>query len=47
MDQAFELTRAAAREACRDLLAREGVVATGVGYKVTGGRRTATPAIIC
>ncbi len=47
MDQAFETTRAAARAACRDLLARDGVVATGVGYKVTGGRRTDTPAVIC
>lgn len=47
MDQAFEATRAAAREASRELLARGGVVATGVGYKVTGGRRTETPAIVC
>jgi len=29
------------------LLARENVIATGVGYKVTDGRRTPTPAIIC
>jgi hypothetical protein len=47
MDQALEATRAAVRESCRDLLARQGVVAAGVGYKVTGGRRTETPAIIC
>lgn len=47
MDQALEMTRAAAREARGELLARAGVVAAGVGYKVTGGRRTATPAIIC
>jgi hypothetical protein len=47
MDQAFEATRTAARASCTDLLARAGVVAAGVGYKTTGGRRTETPAIVC
>ncbi len=47
MDQAIETARAAVRGARSGLLARDGVVATGVGFKVTAGRRTETPAIIC
>jgi len=35
------------REASPGLLARENVIATGVGYKVTDGHRTPTPAIVC
>lgn len=34
-------------KASADLLSRENVIATGVGYKVTGARRSSTPAIIC
>ena len=47
MNHTLEPTRAALRASSRDLLARANVVATGVGYKVTGGRQTDTPAIVC
>jgi hypothetical protein len=35
------------QESRRKLHARANVVATGIGYKVTGGQRTATTAIVC
>lgn len=47
MAESMEATRSAIREVSRELLARRNVVATGVGYKVTGGKRTQAPCIIC
>jgi hypothetical protein len=47
MNHGLSATRTALRAASRDLLTRANVVATGVGYKVTGGQRTETPAIVC
>ncbi len=47
MDEQLERARAALRTSAGELLARDGVVATGIGYKVTGGRRTDIPSVIC
>jgi hypothetical protein len=47
MAESIEATRYALRQVSRELLARANVVATGVGYKVTGGKRTLAPCIIC
>jgi len=47
MAESIEATRYALRQVSRELLARRNVVATGVGYKVTGGKRTQSPSIIC
>jgi len=46
---AEELTncRNALKTASSGLLAHQNVVATGVGYKTTGGDKTSTPSIIC
>jgi hypothetical protein len=43
----FEAVRSALREASADLLDRANVVATGVGYKLTGGASTGTLSIVC
>lgn len=47
MAEAIDAARSAIREASGELLARRNVVATGVGYKVTGGKRTQAPCIVC
>ena len=47
MAESIAAIRNILREASPGLLARENVIATGVGYKVTDGRRTPTPAIVC
>jgi hypothetical protein len=47
MAESIEATRSALREVSRELLARRNVVATGVGYKVTGGKRTQAMSIVC
>ncbi|MCK4621630.1 MAG: hypothetical protein KAT62_05370 [Desulfuromonadales bacterium] len=47
MSNNIESVRAALKERSQDLLARSNVVATGVGYKFTGGKRTDTPCIVC
>jgi hypothetical protein len=47
MDEAIATARTLLQKHSRDLLSRANVVATGVGYKVTGGERTGTPSIIC
>ncbi len=47
MAESIAAIRNILQKASPDLLARENVIATGVGYKVTDGRRTPTPAIIC
>lgn len=47
MAESITAIRNILQKAAPDLLARENVIATGVGYKVTDGRRTPTPAIIC
>ena len=43
----IEAVRDALRASREELLARPNVVATGVGFKVTAGERTAEPAIVC
>jgi hypothetical protein len=47
MAEAIDAARSAIREASGELLARRNVVATGIGYKVTGGKRTQAPCIVC
>lgn len=47
MAESLEPTRSALREESPGLLARRNVVATGAGYKVTGGKRTQAPCIVC
>jgi len=47
MNEAFDTARTLLQKHSRDLLSRANVVATGIGYKVTGGERTGTPGIIC
>ena len=47
MAESLEATRSALREESRGLLARRNVVATGAGYKMTAGRRTQMPCIVC
>jgi len=47
MAESIEATRYALKQVSRELLARRNVVATGVGYKVTGGKRTQSPCIVC
>jgi hypothetical protein len=47
MAESIETARTALREASRELLARQNVLATGAGYKVTGGKRTQVPCVVC
>lgn len=47
MAESIETVRYALREASGELLARRNVLATGAGYKVTGGRRTPVPCVVC
>ncbi len=47
MSEVIESVRVALREGSQGLLARSNVVATGVGYKVTDGKRTDTVCIVC
>lgn len=47
MNDTVNNARAQLQQRCGDLLSRSNVVATGVGYKVVGGKRTDTPSIIC
>ena len=35
------------KTACKKLLSRANVVATGIGYKVTAGRKTTELSIVC
>ena len=43
----FDTIRAALRNVAPQLHARANVVATGVGYKISGGQRTADLSIVC
>jgi hypothetical protein len=47
MTQSFEATRTLLTHQRHALLARSGVVATGIGYKVKGGARTSELALVC
>jgi hypothetical protein len=47
MNGDLDTARSVLRQSSRELLARSNVTATGVGYKVSGGRRTKTPSIVC
>ena len=47
MAESIAAIRNILRKASPRLLALENVIGTGVGYKVTDGRRTPTPAIVC
>jgi hypothetical protein len=47
MNENLDPLRQVLRETRLDLLKRENVVATGIGYKVRGGERTGTLSIIC
>lgn len=47
MAEDLTASRKALKEASSSLLAHQNVVATGVGYKTTGGEKTSTPSIIC
>lgn len=47
MEEAITNARALLKRHSKDLLSRANVVATGVGFKVTGGKRIDTPSIIC
>lgn len=47
MNEAIITARTLLKEHSRELLSRANVVATGVGFKVTGGKRTEDPSIIC
>jgi hypothetical protein len=43
----IEMVRRVLQASRRKLHTHANIVATGVGYKVTGGKRTTTPAIVC
>ena len=47
MTEAFENTRLALRQNQEKLLARANVVATGIGYKITAGKRTDELCVVC
>ena len=47
MTEAFDNTRSALRQHQEKLLARANVVATGIGYKVTAGKRTDELCVVC
>jgi hypothetical protein len=47
MNGDLDTARSVLRQSSRELLTRPNVTATGVGYKVTGGRRTKTLSIAC
>jgi len=47
MNEAITTARTLLQKRSKELLSRANVVATGVGFKVTDGRRTETPSIIC
>ncbi len=47
MNGDLDTARNALRQASRELLARPNVTATGIGYKVSGGRRTKSLSIVC
>ncbi|MDZ4698545.1 MAG: hypothetical protein SH809_02460, partial [Rhodothermales bacterium] len=47
MNNTLESCRATLKRRCEDLLAHPNVVAVGVGYKVTDGKRTNTLSIVC
>jgi hypothetical protein len=47
MNEAISAARARLRQHSEGLLSRANVIATGVGYKVTGGKSTDVPSIIC
>ncbi|HVP25101.1 MAG TPA: hypothetical protein VMS81_03890 [Methanomicrobiales archaeon] len=47
MNENLDPLRKVLRETRHDLLGRENVVATGIGYKVQSGERTGTLSIIC
>lgn len=47
MTSEFETAREALRRRGRDLQAKANVVATGVGYKISEGKRSDTPCVVC
>jgi len=47
MDDAIDTARSLLQRRAPELLAKNRVVATGVGYKVVQGKRTTTPSIVC
>jgi hypothetical protein len=47
LNEKLDPLRGVLREMRLDLLERENVVATGIGYKVRGGQRTGALPIIC
>lgn len=47
MNHTLESCRATLKRRCDDLMAHPNVVAVGVGYKVTDGKRTSTLSIVC
>ncbi len=47
MSETIESARTVLKQRSQELLRRGNVVAAGVGYKVTQGKRTATPSIVC
>lgn len=47
MNEAISAARALLQQHSKGLLSRANVIATGVGYKVTGGKSTDVPSIIC
>jgi len=47
MNGDLDTARTIVRQASRELLARANVIATGIGYKVSGGRRTKTLSVVC
>src|SRR5688572_27363628 len=47
MNGDLDTARNTLRQVSRELLGRQNVTATGVGYKMTGGRRTKSLSIVC
>ena len=47
MSQNLETCRAALKKRCSELMSIKNVVATGIGYKISGGQTTETLSIIC
>jgi len=47
MNGDLDTARSTLRQVSRELFARPNVTATGVGYKMSGGRRTKTLSIVC
>ncbi len=47
MSETLQTAREVLKTSSKELLARGNVVATGIGYKVTGGERTNTLCVVC